>query len=177
MTAIICALSACGAPGNQPQDEGAGKTAVVLHANRIKEYRSLEELKRDSTVVVRATAGDATVESLNGIPVTVTTVKVSDARWGKLPLTTLSVLQMGDDTVVSDDFAQILKKGSEYIMFLKPYHLVPGDNTGRYIVTGDQGVYALDDQGAGYQFVGGGAPQLPASIPYGVANSSRFLAG
>jgi hypothetical protein len=176
MTAIVCALSACGAPGDQPPETAAGKTTIGLHADRVKEYQSLEELKRDSTVVVRATAGDATVESLNGIPVTITTVKVSDTRWGKLTSKTLSVLQVGDDSVLSDDFAQVLKKGAEYIMFLKPYHLVPGDSTGRYIVTGDQGVYALDGQGGNYRFAGGGEPQLPASIPHGVANGSRFLA-
>lgn len=176
IAAILGAVSACGSPGSASENDGSDKATVRLHADRAKEYQSIQELKNDSSMVVKAIAGEATVENLNGIPVTITKVAISRTQWGKAPAKSLSVLQFGSNAVISEDFAQILKKGSEYILFLKPMHFVPGDDTGRYLITGSQGAYLLDGHRADYRFIGGGTPKLPASIPYGDAESADFLA-
>ncbi|WP_147339399.1 hypothetical protein [Actinomadura spongiicola] len=163
-SASVVLLSGCGtAAVDSATNSGHEKATSTLHASRVKDYNSLAELRGDSTAIIRGTAGASTVQKINQIPATTTSVRVSSKLWGSLPAKNISVLQIGQAGMALHDTSQILQHGQEYLLYVKPFHLTPGDNTGRYIITGSQGIFKKDGTG-GYTFAGAGEPALPKRI-------------
>lgn len=160
-------LSGCGmAEGQNGQERHAGEPRPALHASLAKNYNTIEELKKDSVAIVRATAAGSSPRSVNGLPMTATTVNVSHVYWGKVPARSLSVEQLGSVGVDSHDTSALLTAGNEYILFLMPFHMTPGDNTGVHLVTGEQGAWIRKPDEAGYTFIGAGsdATRLPRQL-------------
>jgi hypothetical protein len=170
--AFVTACGSAAADNRTAQPE----TATGLHVSRIKDYKSIAELKAASTAVVRATVASSTVEKLNDLPITISTVEVRKTLWGQVPSETLAILQVGDESMVPHDTGAILSKGREYLLFVTPYHLTPNDNTGRYVITGDQGNFVLDSKGDSFAFAGAGNPPgLPRSLRKEEIDSGAFL--
>ncbi|MFE0200601.1 hypothetical protein ACFW0I_33330 [[Kitasatospora] papulosa] len=157
--AVVALTSGCGAAGGDPQAHEASRTA--LHASRVKDYNTFAELKQDSVAVVKVTATGSAERSLSSVPTTVTTVAVDDVLWGNSPAQSLSIQQLGRSNMDLEDTGAILEKGQQYILFVEPFHMTPGDDTGLYQITGGQGVYRLNKAGSDYMFAGGGKPKLP----------------
>ncbi|OCC09513.1 hypothetical protein [Streptomyces sp. PTY087I2] len=159
----VCATAllatGCGAVGSGGDAQEASRSA--LHVSRVKDYDSFAELRQDSIAAVKVTVKGNEEEALNEVPTSVTTVTVDEVLWGKSPAKSFPVLQLGRAGMDLEDTGAILVKGQRYILFVKPFHLKPGEATGLYQITGSQGVYRFDGEGGGYAFAGGGHPRLP----------------
>jgi hypothetical protein len=134
-----------------------------MHGSLVKAYASLADLRDDSDAVVIASPQSAVTDTLNGVPVTITRVNVVDVVTGTLDERSILIQQFGTNSVASPDTSLLLQAGRQYLLFVVRFHLVPGDQTGRYVVTGDQGAFELrQDQ---YVYVGAAGPStLPQSI-------------
>ncbi|WP_329108565.1 hypothetical protein OG792_07885 [Micromonospora sp. NBC_01699] len=163
-----------------PAERSAGAGQGDIHVSRIKDYNTFAELKAESTVAVRATAGDARVEMLHGVPFTVTSVKlIGPAVWGQVPpLGALEVRQTGSATAVAADLSPLLVEGREYLLFVTPWIYEKGVPTGQWVITGDQGVYVLEGSGdsARYRFAGAPKPNLPAELTVEQVHAGSFPA-
>jgi len=60
--------------------------------------------------------------------------------------------------------SKLLVPGASYLLFVKPFHLGPDDETGRYIITGDQRTYRRDAAPGSCTFTGSGEPALPEAM-------------
>jgi len=174
LTATII-LSGCSASLREdaPSTTEQGKTGA--HVSRAKDYRTMAELKADSTAIIVGTAGASTVQEVDGIQFTVTDVRVSKVLWGKAASQVVAIKQLGGPELLSADTSRILASGSEYIAFVQPFHMTPGDTTGQYLVTGDRGLYKLDRKTRQYAFEGGSESSLPLQIPAESATPSEFM--
>jgi len=135
---------------------------AVIEVSRVKNYASLAGLRKESTAVAMVTAAAARVTAVNGVPATVTTLQVKRVGWGAALPATIDVLQLGTDSALSPDTSQLFVHGNDYLVYVTRYHLHPGDHTGLYVVTGDQGVFAVRD--ATLVFSGGGNPGFGRQI-------------
>lgn len=142
----------------------SGNEKPILHASRVKDYNNLAELKQDSVAIVQVTASRAEQKSLNDIPTTLTNVSVDEVLWGNLPERSLSIQQLGRMDMDLHDTGSLLENGKSYLLYVKPFHMSPGDNTGLHQITGGQGVYEFDAAKSEYRFIGGGTPDLPKRI-------------
>ncbi|MFI6105537.1 hypothetical protein [Streptomyces sp. NPDC051310] len=163
-TAALVVLAALAVTGCSATTEAEKKSAPVLHASLQHEYKSLAELREDSSLVVRVTAAHARVRTLHTVPFTITEVKVQEVLKGKTENRTLSVQQLGSLELASPDTSQLLEKGREYILFLEPYHLVPGDHTGLHTITGEQGIYGYSSEKQAYEYASGSEARVPKSL-------------
>ncbi|MFE9748149.1 hypothetical protein ACFYOT_24860 [Saccharothrix saharensis] len=160
---VLLLATACGTPvvtESQPEER-----KPELHfslSSSAKNYHSFEALGADSAVVVEATAGSATNEELSGIPTTVTEVRVDRVIAGRATSDTLPVLQFGDASVLSPETSSLLREGHRYLLFLHAHQLTPGVDTGRFLITGDQGAYELAD--GRYDLIGAPSSALPRSL-------------
>ena len=126
--AVILAMAALGACGGQASPTSDSDQGQSLSASRTKEYRTLAELAKESSIVavVRAT-DDAAVEILHDIPFTVTTVKVTRSLQGTSAGAALKVRQTGSaKTEIQHDFPPILEAGQSYLLFLYPFTFTKG---------------------------------------------------
>jgi len=137
--------------------------AAKIDVSRVKEYKTLAELRSDSTTIAVVTAISARSDSVNGIPATVTSVSVDRSGWGAPPTSNIDILQLGGPNADSPGTSQLLTIGSQYLVFVTPYHLGTTDHTGLYVITGDQGVFKLT--GATFNFSGGGNPGFDRQVP------------
>lgn len=156
----LALITGCSSNGSETRTE----SKQVIHALVERDYKSVAELERDSTLQVRVTAGASKVRKLNDVPFTITDVKVNEVLGGKMSAKTLSVQQLGSHQVESPGTSQLLAKGQDYLLFLEPYHLVPGDNTGLYIITGDQGIYSHSSKSGKYEFAGVSHSSVPKTL-------------
>ncbi|MFI0795005.1 hypothetical protein ACH4OY_20305 [Micromonospora rubida] len=168
-------LAGCGStPDGGTAAQPEGKTD--LSASRVKDYASPVELRAESTAVVRGTMESSTKDKLNNLPVTISKVRVQHVLWGKVPSDVLAVQQVGDETMKLHDTGAILGKDREYVLFVKPFQLAPGKDTGRWLITGDQGTFARSSDGATFEFAGAGnPPELPRTLRTTVVESDAFL--
>jgi hypothetical protein len=142
----LAVVAVCGGPQTQDGNGGTGEVQGGISASRVKEYRSLGELAKESTIVavVRAT-GSAVVEKVHDIPFTVTTVEVIRGMRGTSAGTLLKVRQTGNPEIaMGDDLPAILRAGETYLLFLYPFWFTEGVDTGQYYVMGDAGIFAAD---------------------------------
>jgi hypothetical protein len=166
------AVTGCSIGADTP---GQGPQTGEIHLSRTEDYADLTELAAASSAVVkvkvRASAGD----SLNGIPTTVTTVRVIEVVSGDVPGSELSIQQFGNAETRVDQTAPILQSGHEYLLFVKPFHLKRGNNTGLYTITGDRGEYRYDEQHGDYRLKGGEEVRLPATLSTAEVKKVREL--
>lgn len=168
-------LAGCGsAPGGEIAAQPEGQTE--LSASRVKDYTSLAELRAESTAIIRGTVESSTRDKLEDLPVTISKVRVREVLWGKVPSDVLAVQQAGDETMQLHDTGEILAKDREYLLFVKPFELKPGEHTGRWLITGDQGTFARSNDGSTFQFAGAGSPpELPKTLRATAVESGTFL--
>ncbi len=169
-TLVLAACSA--APQNSPAPATGGNKE--LHVSRAEDFTSIAELTRASTAVIKGTAGTATVETVNGVPFTVTQIKVDEVLSGMLTAAEIPLKQIGSTQVGSRDTSSLLTEGGQYLIFLRPFYWTPGDNTGQYTITGDRGLYELDAKAQQYSFRGGVDSPLPGALTTESVNARRF---
>ncbi|MGW4461448.1 hypothetical protein [Micromonospora sp. NPDC004704] len=178
---VLVASSACGA-NDQASRGGATPTPELQRhsvADRVKNYETFAELRTDSTLIVRATAVSSTIETLHDTPQTITTLKVAETLHGELPPANepVRVRQLGS-AKWSTNLTPLLIAGREYVLFLLPWWLKsPDERTGQWVITGEQGMYALDatDKGAVWRYAVEENPGLPATLSTEAVESGAFL--
>jgi len=115
------------------------------------------------------------VDTLNGLPITITTVRVTKILWGKVPTEKIFIQQVGDSSMILHDTGPLLEKDREYLLFVTPFHLTPNDDTGRYVITGNQGNFVLESGTTNFRFAGAGDPPLlPRTLrPQDISSEAR----
>jgi hypothetical protein len=100
-----------------------------------KEYTSLGELRQDATsVAVLSPNSVRHVETIAGVPFTVTTVNVVETISGATLPATLELRQSGDG---SDPSLPVVSNSRGYLAYLEPFELQRGAPvTGEYVVVG-----------------------------------------
>ncbi|MFI7238154.1 hypothetical protein [Streptomyces cyaneofuscatus] len=159
---ILTALTLVAGCGS-PQSANVDRPDEVLHSVTRHEYKSIAEIKSDSTLVARVVASTRKGKEIDGVPFTVTRVLVREVLHGKTERGHMSIIQLGSDKVASLDTSRLLKNGQEYVLFLTEYHLTPGDRTGMHTIVGEQGIYRLVDSGR-YEFASGSHSRLPEAL-------------
>ncbi|MBT2501226.1 hypothetical protein [Curtobacterium sp. ISL-83] len=101
-----------------------------------QEVDTLRAANEAATVVLHGVAGSSHVESIGDVPFTVTTVSVTDVVSGDEPGPTVDVRQFGDANNTSDELASLLQAGKDYLLYLQPFELEPGESTGQYVIVG-----------------------------------------
>lgn len=149
--------------------DGGGQTSdaptATMSGSRAVVYTDIAGLWADSTYIVRGTATDA-VESggapgpitdepvAPALPWTVTSFEIDEvllARDGAATLDaggTIDIRQLGNSEVIMEDGAPILGSGAEYVLFVEPFELEPGEPTSDYVITGAAGAYGVADDGS-----------------------------
>ena len=144
----------------------ACSTRQEIHVSLARAYDSIDQLRKDSAIVLIAAPQSAVTDTLNGVPVTITLASVIEVIDGKLQAESIAIQQFGTSSVASPDTSALLRTGSQYLLFVDRFHLVDGDQTGRFVITGDQGVFEL--HGDAYVYSGteylGVSLKLPRSI-------------
>ncbi len=130
-----------------------------MHLSRVTDYQDLASLKADSIAVVRATANGASRTTNKGLPVTVTEVSVKEVLYGRISGKAVSVSQLGSSEMQVSNASEILKRGSDYLLFLQA-----GQGPGKYVITGGRGAYITEGQTGKYRFKGGDETELPLTI-------------
>lgn len=134
-----------------------------IQTSRLKSYASVAALTGDSDNVVIATAATPapTVESVGGLPFSVTAVTVSRSLKGTAGVgQVLRVRQVGTPTTAG---AAVMQPGAQYLLYLDDFHYAQDDKTGQSVLVG---------AGAGLFAVAGGdatrldsdSPALPAKL-------------
>lgn len=169
--AVGVLLAGCQASPQTPESPGAEPTPTIRHVmvSRITVYRSIEQLARDSDAVVRVRVDGpsetvpADSQGIDALESTLTPVTILEVLQGSVGDAQLVVRQTGSDTMVVDGNAELLRAGSEYVLFLDAFTFdSSGPGTGEWIPTGEVGVYRLD---AGrYLRVADDAPELPTTV-------------
>lgn len=174
LAGLALLVSGCSSVQHEVADE---KPAVkgALHASLVRDYADLGSLERDSTAIVKASPTTSRIIDLNGIPATVTTMSITRVISGAVPSDSIPVLQIGQQGMSLEDTSKIVRRDRDYLMFVKPYHLTPGDSTGLYIITGERGIYEYDKVSARYRFAGGHSDHLPESLGKEQIDSPEFL--
>lgn len=156
-------VTACGQStvGSAP---GGDRPGEELHLSRVKNYGTVAELRAESTMVVRGTASTSREETVNDIPITFTRLRVDQhvAGYGA-GAETVEIVQLGGRDVASPDSSSVLKDGSRYLLFLKPYDATSESSAPAFVITGDQGVF-IESSGR-YEFTGAAGAKLPKRIP------------
>lgn len=147
VVALAAIVSACGSAAGTP----AGTTSTkVIELSRTKDYHSIAELKRDSDVIVLATATkDTTLEtSTGGLPSTITVVLVRKVIRGSVGgASTVKLRQIGGPGTLVTDGAPLVAAGTSYLIFADRFTLTPGTTTDQYVVVGVAAGLFRDDQG------------------------------
>jgi hypothetical protein len=178
--ALLAISAACGTSDQAPQGGTSPGPELQQHsvADRVKNYETFAELRTDSTLVVRATAVSSTIETLHDTPQTITTLKVTQTFHGELPKTDpVRVRQLGS-AKWSTNLTPLLVIGREYVLFLLPWWLGSDtERTGQWVITGEQGMYALDGtiEGPSWRYAVEENPGLPATLSAEAVESGAFL--
>ncbi|MEU9336550.1 hypothetical protein AB0D49_25825 [Streptomyces sp. NPDC048290] len=162
LLATVTAGTAC---SSSKGEDSEGKAATTrIHLSRAVEYTELTGLAANSSAVVKVTAGTATGGEINGVPTTVTEVRVTQLVSGEIPGDTLSVQQFGNGETIVENSAPILKQGNEYLLFVRPFHFEESDETGLHSITGGRGEYVYDKERDTYRLQGGEDARIPPTL-------------
>ena len=143
-------------------EQSAGATsASKIQVSQVLRYDSLDQIQRDSSAVLLVSPKSARADTLNGIPITLTDVAITASITGSVEASTITIQQFGTATTSSPQTSELLEFGQQYLIFVQPFHLIDGDKTGRFVITGDQGVYVLRKNQ--YQNIGSGSG-LPMTV-------------
>jgi hypothetical protein len=133
----------------------------VIRVSQVRQYGSLGQLRAESDAIAMVIPDTAEVSTLHGIPITLTKVRIVSLIDGRLPAGEFVIQQFGSTNVDSPNTSSLLQVGQTYVAFVQAFHLTLGDDTGRFVVTADQGLYRLVDG----SYVNVGAPsRLPARL-------------
>lgn len=174
----LTSLTGCGA-GEPATDAKPGAATVSsqvptqrhIAVSRVKEYRSLREVVRDSTAVVRVTAQErlgevpATEDGSGPLTSTLTRVTVDRVFFSRQAVPTeLTMRQTGSPAYVVDGNAEFLVSGKTYVLFVTPFNFKPdrSDSTGQWITVGEIAAYRETDNGL--VSVATGRGQLPIRV-------------
>jgi hypothetical protein len=115
----------------------------LMHGFR-REYKSLEQLAKDATIVVRgAPTSESAADDIGAVEFTVQTLEVVESFKGSAVGASVKVQQIGGASMRSEERAcRHLQVGKEYILFLTPVDL-PG-KADQYSVTGGSGMFRFD---------------------------------
>ena len=171
------ALAACSSADSQAAAPAQPSAAVVkrIELSRAKSYTGLDQLAKDSTVVARVKAtGVKSVETVNGIQFTITTVKVAKAFRGTTTGAELQVRQVGGPTIdVSGEVPDLLSADTDYLLFLNAFRN-PGIVAGQYVITGDAGMFRTHGSGT-FERSDPLSTQLPTNIGEGAVASAAAV--
>jgi hypothetical protein len=166
------ALTGCGVADNHA---GAISEPPGIHASLVRDYSSLAELSKASAALVKGRYVSSRPEAIEGVPFTVTTIKVTKVLRGSVPSKEIHILQLGREGMLVHDTSQLIKNNVEYLAFVAPFHFAPGDDTGLHTITGEQGIYEFNAQAAKFKHVGGHSAKLPTEITFSDSESPETL--
>lgn len=134
---LVVGLGGCStAPSGGDSKETASYAASVSLGQQVT---SRGQLRKESSDVIVGEASEATLEYVQGVPFTVTSVTV--AR-GTLPAgSVVRVRQTGSASYRVEGVSDLLESGSTYLLYLSKFELVQGEWTGEYTVTAEQGAW------------------------------------
>lgn len=166
-TALVIVLLAAGCAAQSASPPTAGtQTAVSPTAetpaavSRARSYDSLAQLSADSTAIVVATVGNPRrAGAPGGGPVTLLPLKQVEVVAGALRPSDVLRQIGGGGVTVADGGAQLVP-GRRYLLWLRPFFFVAGDDTGQVQVTG---AFALTPDGR-YARVDEESAALPAVV-------------
>lgn len=150
-TVLMIGLGACAASeatvGTAPEYEH-------FDFSLVKEYGSLEELATDTSLVVRGAPVSVERIEHEGIPYQLVTFEPAKVIEGEDPGESIIVRQLYG---LVDGLAVPMQAGREYLLFLRPFEFVPGEDTGQWYVVGpgqwvqegDQFILAVDESHLG----------------------------
>jgi hypothetical protein len=153
------------------------KTAVFDTSN-VKAYSSLQDLRADASSVAVIDPSSVThVETINGIPFTVTTATVQETVSGQTLPSTIELRQTGDGT---DPNWPLVSSSATYLAYLQPFHFSSGGQVGdQYVVVGGlQGLFShtprdLSATGStSFHSVGDHGPGVPSTVTVDQARAS-----
>jgi hypothetical protein len=153
-----------------------------IDTSQVKEYTTLHDLRQDATSVAILRPSSVTrIETIKGIPFTVTTASVVQTLSGPSLPSTIELRQTGDG---SDPDYPIVSDTKSYLAYLQPFELQPGVPVGNeYVVIGSlQGLFVRAGTAAAPQSppapsttfdrVDPSATALPSTITFQQAQSS-----
>lgn len=151
------------------QAAGSGTTDEPEHrlnVTHVQTFATLAELRKASTAIVRATAGEQSSGEISGIPTTITKLAVTKVIWGKVAGSDIELRQLGVAGQTGNT-SMMLESGAEYLIFFVPSTGADDAAPNRYLIAGDAGLYEL--QGDQYMLRGGDMPpegrnSLPAAM-------------
>lgn len=173
----LISLAGCGS-GDSVTNAGVEGTASSsapaqwhVSVSRVKEYRSLREVVKDSAAVVQVTAQErvgevpATKDGTGTLTSTLTRVTVDRVFFNRQPVPTeLIMRQTGSTDYVVDGNAELLVLGETYVLFVTPFNSEPdrSDSTGQWITVGELAAFRKAD--GGFVSVATDRGPLPAKI-------------
>lgn len=125
--------------------------------SRIKTYSKTLDLLRDSKLVIRGHARGYKIEYVDGAPAYVTDFVVEET----IVAASGAAIRPGDTIRVRDVYGETGEDGVErplylrdtnWLLFLTPFHFVPGDSTGQWISTGGPAGIFMNRVPAGNSF-------------------------
>ena len=157
---VACSSGAGSATDQPPSQHVEGDQAVA--------YSDVADLTAASTAVILATATNAQVleaadaDGTSGLKSTITTLNVTKVVSGTFPAGTVKLRELGDVRSAANDVSPFLKSGTQYVMFIVPFHFSDGKDTGEYVLTDGSTLYTSD--GSQATFAGAGTNRLPAKL-------------
>lgn len=167
-SAVALTSLAAGGCAADPEPAGAPRKPQITLV-RVDRPTGLAELRRDSLAVVIGTAAATGQDTRDGFPVTVTRLNVLTVVSGSLDTTAIEVQQIGTTEVNSPTTSRLMIVGNTYLLYLRKND---GGNLDRYVISGDDGIYAYQD--GNYLYYGAPGGRLPAVI--GATGLIRFVA-
>lgn len=110
----VLALAGCGSRSAPLVQRTAERQAPRILGSRVKSYGDIREVKREATAVVVATAESASIETVSGIPFTVTQMHVIDTVSGNVP-SAIDLRQVGS-TAMRAEGTELVVAGSTYLL-------------------------------------------------------------
>lgn len=182
LAAVVIHLVATSVAPRATAPSAGRRVQERIDTSDVKEYTSLHDLRQDATSVAILTPSSTTrIETIKGIPFTVTTVSVKQTISGTPLPPTIELRQTGDG---SDPNYPIVSDTRSYLAYLQPFEFQPGVPVGnQYVVVGGlQGLFAQAGAGAvaaspptaatTFDRVDPSATALPASITLQQAQAS-----
>lgn len=165
LLAAMLSVSALACSASGPTSTGV-RTEGQLDGSRSVEYSSIDQLKKDSTLIVvgRGTA-TSSVERVGTFPFTVRSLQVVTVLKGKPGTDTIKVRQLGNPGEAVDDATTLVRSGDTYLLFLKEFVFSDQKPTGQYVpVGGPSGVYVPGPTAGSWSKTDAQAPRLPATL-------------
>ena len=125
--ALLALVPGCAAPSGELK----GSESALAES-----YSSLEELSEHASLIVQGVAADSERVTVEGAGFVIAEVEVSRVLKGSAQ-DVVHVRQTGDG-YFEDTYpvAPALTQGTDYVLYLKPFEVVPGNATDEFVVLG-----------------------------------------